>query len=501
MHKVQVYEKVRRACYVEQNSQREAARAYGINRRSVKKMMDHSVPPGYRRQSGPVCPKLTAHKEWIESVLKADQGVHPKQRHTAKRIFERLRKERAFEGGYTIVREFVAKCKKRSQEMYVPLEHTPGMAQYDFGEATVLIANEEMKAHFCAIQLPFSDSLFVKAYPAENTESFQDAHISAFKFFGGVPKRILYDNTTIAVKRIERDGRRQETDSFIALKSHYLFESVFAAPAKGNEKGNVEGAIKYARRNFMVPQPAFESFEAFNDYLESCCRQEQGKVKRGQNLSVSDRLKNEEFLTLPSAAFEAVRVQSATVNAYSLVRFQNNDYSVPTKIGRQNILIRGSVNRVQILYNNQVVADHQRLYGKEKVQYDPLHYLPLIERKIRSFDQAAPLKNWSLPKIFQTVERILYERDGTKGRRQYIRILMLRKTYSADALKRALEEAHRLGALEESAIVHILRRQLEGKPIAISLADHPAIPHVHVPCPDLQAYALLNRSSEYVGAH
>ena len=147
-----------------------------------------------------------------------------KQRHTAKRIFERLRDEYGFDGGYTTVKDYVRENRRQTKEMFVPLSHAPGHAQCDFGEALVVIGGVERKAHCFVIDLPHSDGCFVKAYPAETTEAFLDGHVSAFAYLGGVPQSILYDNTRLAVAKILGDGRRQRTRAFTELQSHYLFE-------------------------------------------------------------------------------------------------------------------------------------------------------------------------------------------------------------------------------------------------------------------------------------
>ena len=153
----------------------------------------------------------------------------------------------------------------------MPLVHPPGHAQVDFGEAIGIIGGIECKIHFFAFDLPHSDACFVIAYPAETTEAFCDGHVRAFAFFGGVPKSILYDNTKLAVARILGDGKRQRTRAFSELQSHYLFEDRFGRPGKGNDKGKVEGLVGHARRNFLVPIPVFESFEALNAHLLECC--------------------------------------------------------------------------------------------------------------------------------------------------------------------------------------------------------------------------------------
>ena len=193
-----------------------------LDPRTVAKMMAFSVPPGYRRSRPPAKPKLGAYIATIDNILADDKCRPKKQQHTAKRIFERLRDEHGFTGGITIVKDYVAGWRQRSQEMFVPLVHPPGHAQVDFGEAIGIIGGIECKIHFFAFDLPHSDACFVIAYPAETTEAFCDGHVRAFAFFGGVPKSILYDNTKLAVARILGDGKRQRTRAFAELQSHYL---------------------------------------------------------------------------------------------------------------------------------------------------------------------------------------------------------------------------------------------------------------------------------------
>jgi transposase len=199
MYTVELYQRIRRACHVEGMSVREAARVFGVHRGTVRKMLRFSIPPGYQKQGERVRPKLGPYTGMIERILEEDKTRPVKQRHTALRIYERLKDEHGFTGGYTIVKDYVREQRVRGQEMFVPLVHPPGDAQADFGEALVEIGGVEQKAHFLAVDLPQSDACFVKAYPAETTEAFCDGHNSAFEFFGGVPSR-----------RARRDAHRPE---------------------------------------------------------------------------------------------------------------------------------------------------------------------------------------------------------------------------------------------------------------------------------------------------
>ena len=269
MYGVELYAAVRLAVVEEGLSHREAARRFGIDRRTVKKMLSYSAPPGYRRTKPVRRPKLEGFTGIIDAILEADAdpAVPRKQRHTAHRIFERLRDEHGFTGGYTIVKDYVRARRQTTREAFVPLHHPPGHAQVDFGEAVVEVGGLREKVAFFCLILPHSDVWFVKAYPKETTEAFLDGHVSAFAFLGGVPRSILYDNTTLAVARILGDGTRRRTQAFTHLQSHYLFRDRFGRPGKGNDKGKVEALVKTARRTFMVPIPKVPDLDVLNERL------------------------------------------------------------------------------------------------------------------------------------------------------------------------------------------------------------------------------------------
>ncbi len=274
---MELYAAVRRSVYVEEVSERAAARRFGLARETVRKMLRYRLPPGYRRAKPIRCPKLDAFTRVIDQILTDDQQRPKKQRHTAKRIWERLRAEHAFTGGYTIVKDYVRRRKLGGQELCVPLVHPPGDAQADFGEALVVVAGVACTAHDLVVDLPHSDDACVKACPAETTEAFCDGHNAALHYFGGVPRGIVYDNTTLAVARMLGDGTRQRTQVFSELQSHDLFDDRFGRPGKGNDTGKVEGLVGYVRRNFFVPVPRVASWDALNADVERQCRARRGQ--------------------------------------------------------------------------------------------------------------------------------------------------------------------------------------------------------------------------------
>ncbi|KPP85083.1 MAG: transposase [Rhodobacteraceae bacterium HLUCCA08] len=482
MYSVELYARVRRACHVEGLSEREAARLFGIDRKTVSKILKHSVPPGYRRSKPPARPKLDPFIPIIDQILEADRALPKKQRHTAQRIFERLRDEYGFSGGITIVTDYIREKKRRTREVFVPLSHPPGHAQVDFGEALGEIGGVQRKLHYFAMAFPHSDAFFIKAYPAETTEAFCDGHVSAFAFFGGVPLSILYDNTTLAVAKILGDGTRKRTRTFSELQSHYLFEDRFGRPCKGNDKGNVEGVIGFGRRNFLVPMPRFENFEALNASLEEQCLKRQDAVLRGHSETIGERLLRDldALMVLPPAPYDACEKMSTRATSISMVRYRGNDYSVPVAYAHHEVQVRGYVGEVVIGAGTEVIARHRRSYEKADMVFDPLHFLPLLEQKIGALDQAAPLQGWELPEAFATLRRLLEARMGKAGKREYVQVLRLFETFEMDHVHGAVRQALDLGAIGYDAIKHLVLCRVERRPPRLDLDCYPYLPRARV---------------------
>jgi transposase len=489
MKAVDLYARVRRACHVEGMSQRQAAKVFGIDPKTVAKMLRFSVPPGYRRSKPPVRPKLDRFTGIIDRILEEDRGRPRKQRHTARRIFQRLRAEHGFTGGETIVRAYVRERRLQGQEMFVPLVHPPGHGQADFGEAVAVIGGEERKIHFFCFDLPHSDACFVKAYPAETAEAFCDGHNAAFAFFGGAPLSMLYDNTRLAVARILGDGTRQRTRAFAELQSHYLFADRFGRPGKGK----VEGLVGYARRNFLVPVPRVESFAALNAHLERRCLDRLDHRLRGHGESIGERLARDRaaMLPLPPAPYEACETRGARVSSLSLVRYHGNDYSVPVAYGHREVLVRGYVEEVVIGCGATEIARHHRSYEHADVLLEPLHYLPLLERKIGALDQAAPLAGWALPDAFLTLRRLLESRLGKAGRREWVQVLRLLEVFRPEEVEAGVAEALRLGAIGLDAVKHLVLCRIERRPPRLDLEVYPYLPRAQVATTAPRAYLAL----------
>jgi transposase len=493
MFAVEVYAAVRCFVFVEGHSRREAARVFGLSRETVLKMCRFSLPPGYTRTAPVAKPKLGALLPVIDTIMETDRAGPVKQRHTAKRIFERLRDEHDFSGGYTVVKDYVRLCRARGRETFVPLAHPPGHGQVDFGEAIAVIGGVRQKIHFFCMDLPQSDACFVKAYPRETTEAFLDGHVSAFAFFGGVPLSLLYDNTTIAVARICGDGKRERTRAFTELVSHYLFADRFGRPGKGNDKGKVEGLVKYARANFMVPIPEAASFDDLNATLAMRCRARQGEHAGRHAETIGARLVADiaALCDLPAVPLEPCEKRAARVSSTALVRYRCNDYSVPTRYGFQEVMVKGFVDAVVILCGGKIVARHPRSYAEGAFVADPLHYLALIEMKPNALDQAAALQDWDLPEVFQHLRHRLEARMGNKGKREFIQVLRLLEAMPKDVVTDAVTQAIHLGAIGFDAVKLIALARIERRPARLDLAAYPHLPRLTVQTTRAADYAAL----------
>jgi transposase len=472
---------------------RQAAREFGLARKTIRKMLQFSLPPGYERKTPVARPKLGPWLGIIDQILVEDQSQPKKQRHTAKRIFDRLKAEHAFRGGYTIVKDYVRQARLTHKEVFVPLAHPPGDAQADFGEALVVVAGTEQKAHFQCFDLPHSDDCFVIAFPAENSEAFLEGHTQAFAYFGGVPRTILYDNTRIAVKEIAGDGERKPTEAFSGLQSHYLFAARFGRPGKGNDKGKVEGLVGYARRNFLVPVPRVATWEELNTHLREACLHRRQRKLWGHTESIAERFERdrEQLLALPPTPLEACEKRTTRASSQALVRFETNDYSVPTAYAHRQVLVKAFVWEMVISCSSEVIARHVRSYGREEMIFNPLHYLALLEQKTHALDQAAPLQGWPLPDEFAELRRQMEARLGKRGRREYVQVLRLLETFSVPEVAAAVRQALRFPAIAFDAVKHLLLCAIERRPPKLDLENYPHLPLAQVALTRAADYQVL----------
>jgi len=486
--------KIRLEVLRKESSKRAVIRREGIHWETLKKITTHSEPPGYRMKRPRPKMKIGPYLEQITQIIKSDTSFPKKQRHTAKRIYERIL-EMGYQGKYTQVKEAVREIKRVKQEVFMPLIHRPGEAQVDFGYALAKIAGVLRKVAFFVMTLPYSDAFFVMTFERECTESYWEGHVRAFEFFGGVPKRISYDNSKILASKIIGTYKRNLTDGFLNLQSHYLFREHFCRVGRPNEKGVVEGVVKFTRLNFLVPVPQARDLEELNAKLAEKCREDMKRRLRGKTKTKAELLIEEStaFIPLPPSPFDACRKRPTTANSLSLVRFDDNDYSVPVFYAHHDILIKGYVNRVVLCHKEKIVAEHRRSWGKEGIFFNYLHYLPLLEQKPGSLDHARPLADLNLPECFDILRRRLIaeeEKEG-KGIREFIKVLRLLESYSMPALKDAVEKGNRIRANCRDVIAQFLNPRPSWRQTAFVLDGREHLRWVKIKRPEISAYRSL----------
>ena len=470
---------------------RQIQRETGLHFTTIKKILSHSSPPPFDCPERPK-PKLDPYMERIADILESDTALPKKQRHTAKRIFEVIG-EQGYDGGYTAVKDVVRELRRTSQEVFVPLSHRPGEAQMDFGEALVKMDGVLRKVMFFAMTLPYSDAMYIVAYSRECTETFQDGHVRAFRYFNGVPRRISYDNARTSVSQIIGTHTRKLTDGFLQLQSHYLFEEHFCRVRRPNEKGVVEGVVKFARLNYFVPVPKVKDFDELNASLEARCRQDLDRTLRGRKASKKNLLEEDRaaFLPLPETPFDACKKASTTVGRLSLVRFDCNDYSVPVRFAHYTIVVKGYTDQVRIFRKDILIAKHVRLWDKEGIAFNPVHYLELLERKPGALDHARPLCDWGLPECFALLRRRLEDEGRSQGTREFIRVLRLLEKHSVSKVAAAIDKALRLRRCNRDVVAQYLYPDEPFAPPTFRLDGREHLQGVSVQPPDLAAYQSL----------
>jgi transposase len=489
------YDLVRRMFYREGLSRHEIARRTGLHRQTIAKMLLYSSPPGYRLKQPRPKTKLGPYLRLIDQYLSEDKTAPSKQRHTAWRIFCRLRNEQGYSGGYTMVKDCVREKKIRLREVYFPLEQRKGTSQIDFGTAQVIIAGKRQKAHLFCMVLPYSDAIFVRAYPTEALEALQDGHNAAYAFFNGVPPRALYDNTSLAVKAVHKGRVRETTDGFLALRSHYLFISEFCNVARPNEKGVVERLVGYIRKNFLVPVPRVSSWEELNDRLTEECQKRLSAKASGKDKTVGELLDEERdsFLPLPPEPFDACKTEERHVSSLSMVTFKNNSYSVPVRYAYREVTVKAYVFDLKICYKNEVIASHPRSYLQQDFICNPLDYVPLLEHKPGGLDSARPFTSWDLPACFNVLRQKLESRSGNAGKREYILILQLLRDFTLMELRSAIETAleHNCPNYEAVKMILLSLREPAFKVVPLSSEKLMELPRLHLETTDASSYRTL----------
>ncbi len=456
-----MYEAIRTR-YNNHESIRSIARNLGISRQTVKKYCRGDTHPDvrkpYHREPEVVTQEVI---DFARACLEEDEKENlPKQWHTAKRIYDRLVTEKGFTGGESTIRNVVKSLRKEMDvppQADIPLEYDPGDAiQIDWGEATAYIDGQKTKVNFFCGRLCHSCAIFAQAYYSQNMESFLEAQQKMFDFFGGVPGRVIFDNAKVAVK--EGFGKHAKaTEGYKAFAAHYAFKTEFCNIASGNEKGLVENLVGFARKNCMVPVPRVKSIDELNGKLLISCTDYINNHKvTTKTASVKEAYEVEKYYLnpIPAYRYDTSKTETPSVNDFSTVRFDRNNYSVPVTYLRKDVTVKGYANTVFIYHKGELIATHNRAYGKAKTEYRLEHYIDLLERKPRAVFQAKPVR--------ATVDKELLDWGKLlpDGNKEMVKLLRLCVDHGVDKI---LDIKHRLppGIVPT---VDIIRCQLREEP-------------------------------------
>lgn len=465
MKTVDDYEEIRRAYFIEKQSIRAIHKMLGYDRETIRKAIVQAAPTPYTLKKLREAPVIGPYKPRIAELLAESKKQRRKQRYTAHRIFEILQGE-GYAGSEGAVHNYVSRERRKDayKEKYIPLEFDPGRdGQVDWGEAEVILAGERVTVQLFILRLNYSKVRFVMAFPFQKQEAFFEGHNQAFRFLGGVPRRLTYDNLKTAVYKILTGHNRHEQENFKKFRSYYLFESFYCNPAQGHEKGGVENDVGYVQRNFMAPLLEVGSYAELNARLWKACQDNQQRRVRGQLASVADLLADErsQLLPLPGELFPACVRYPVKPNGYSQVDLDTNRYSVPTEHGNDQLVLRAYPFRVEILFGDEVIATHPRCFGHEQDILNPLHYLNLLEQRPGAFEHAKPLRYWrkhwpqDYDRLLEALRTRLPEGRGVK---EFIAVLKLHREYPADQIQEAVHTALELGAASLDGVMLCLRQ-------------------------------------------
>lgn len=498
MLSMEQHELIRRMVYVDGLSQREVASRLGHSRKTVAKALKSAAPIGYTKPVSRPRPKLEPYIPIVRQWLTDDLQRHRKQRHTAVRIFERLRDEHGFQGQRRAVSDLVKELRREinGQEIFVPIDHPPGAeVQIDWGQADVILNGQTTRVMLFCARLPYSKATYARAYMREDQPSFLDAHVHLIEYLGGVPHTFAYDNLKSAVTKII--GReRSLSKKFLELRSHYLFKTRFCNVARGNEKGHTENAVKRTQRNYMTPLPSVTSIDQLNEHLLGRCKADLDRIDTENGKSYGDLLTVERthFTETPPAEFTACINRPARVDRYATVQFDETRYSVPCRCASMHSVVRVGIDNVEVIVDNEIVASHHRgSQGEWVLQME--HYLPILERKPGLLDSGKPFVKSQFSDAELLMRRELEYRYAEDGTRQFLNILMLGRKHDFSLVRQAIENCSAARAFHEEAVRLELHR-LEATPPArsettLDLTARPELKNIPNEERDLSIYDAL----------
>ncbi len=505
--RVEQFEQIRRDRDREGLSIRGLARRHGVHRRAVREALLSPVPPAKRSPVSRPAPKLGPFRAVIDAWLQADRDAPRKQRHTAKRIHQRLVDEHGADVAETTVRQYV-RSRKRSMgwavgEVFVPQVHAPGVeAEVDWGEALVVLAGVAVTVHLFVMRASFSGAAFCQASLVETQQAFLECHVQAFEWFGGVFPKLKFDNLRSAVKKVLKGRRRVESDRFVALRSHYLFESQFTTPGLegAHEKGGVEGEVGRCRRNHLVPVPHVADLAELNAILLAGCEADLDRRIDGRQVTVRDAWATERplLLNLPAEPFDVCETAAPRVDSKALVTIRQNRYSVPVALAGLKVSARVGAREITINHAGREVARHERLHGKFGTSAQLDHYLELLARKPGGLEHSVALAQerdrGAWPGCFDELWSALTGRYGrSDAARQMVDVVMLCREHGSERVALAVQGALTAGAIDGRAVAVLARRAESAPGIVAPLSGlEPRLTAHERPVPDLTDYDQLH---------
>jgi transposase len=492
---VDKYARIRQA-HRDGMSIRAIARTFHHSRRKVREVLTNPEPKPYTRLGEPPACKLGDFYQIIQQILADDEQAPPKQRHTCQRIFERLRDEHGYRGGYDAVRRYVGKTQRQHVETFIPLSHDPGQRlEADFGHIYVDFPDGRKQIPVLVLVWSHSNCPFAIALPSERTEAILEGMVQAFDFFGCVPGEVWWDNPKTVAAAIFSGRQRQLHPRYQALASHYVFEPLFCMPRRGNEKPYVENRVKTLQRRWATPVPQKKDLADLNVYLRACCEKDQGRTSGEHTETIGQRFEGDRqgAWALPATRFDACIYQQAKIDKYQTARFDQVRYSVAQRYAFQTATVKAYTERIEIVVAAQVVARHERSYVPGSQVLDPLHFLATLQRRPAALDHADVFRQWHLPAIFQDVRERLEARHGPlAGRRHFARVLELLVEHPQPRVQQALEHSRGFEGLDAEVIAQrtrqlALHEQMAETPATLSDHAHEAL-RVQVPEPTLDHF-------------
>lgn len=461
------WELIRLRCLRDHEPIARVAREVGVSENTVRKYLRTDKPPTKMVINRSAV--LDQYQPIIDDYLKTVPKI------TSRRIGILLQERHGFHGriGGSMLRRYIARRRERicPKETFLRIEYLPGdQVQFDFSPMRVIIAGVETIVQLFVMRLSYSGAFFARASYREDRPSLFAGILEALKYFGGVPKFGVFDNARTAVDKVLAGRERVENTEFQAFRGALAFEVHFAAPAKGNEKGGVEGTHGYIEDNFFRPIPSHHDMAELNASLIQFCTQDMQRIHSTHNEKIEARFLREipTLRPLPEVLPRPVITHSMRINKFSEITIDTNRYSVPTKYAYRQATVEVSEATVRVLIDAAIVAEHQRSNLCQDSILNPLHYIDILQRKHRSASRAFVLAHGRVPDALQRLFQRLEDADKKSATKKWTTILALAKTHSLNEVADAAERAMARGCIDGEAIALMLRQK----------ADH--VPAIHL---------------------